>query len=278
MIARYVNHKGDAVELDHGGIYLDETYMQDWGLSYSTVNGRSASFKRLRKEIEVGAVVVADSDDDGAALRNRIYEVAIVDVEAGKPGRLYVDEWYMDGYFISSNKSCWWYSNRAANYSFTFLADNPVWTKEHIYSFKPIASGVATGLDYPHGYPHNYGPTTSGSIVLENPSILAAPVKMVVYGPAESPRITIGGNAYSVDTDVPDGGILTIDAPTRTIVKRDRYGAVSNCFQHRAGNQRKGGGSYIFEPVPSGVSEVTWDGSFGFDVTLYEQRDEWRWE
>lgn len=278
QIAKYVNHKGESVELNGKHVRLNSGQLQDWALSYSTVNGRSGSFRRSAKEVPIAAVVMAKTNADGIAARNALYEVAIVDVEANKPGRLYVGDWYMEGYFVSSSKGRWWLTDRAADYSLSFLADTPLWTRERTFSFYPIREDSTIGLNFEHDYAHDYSAFTAGSNLLDNGAILPAPAKIIIYGAAVNPRITIGGNTYAVDTAVPDGGILTIDAPTRTIVKRDRYGAVSNCFHHRAGNQRRGGGSYIFESIAPGINEVSWDGSFGFDVTLYEQRDEWRWE
>ena len=34
---------------------------------------------------------------------------------------------------------------------------------------------------------------------------------------------------------------------------------------------------YIFEKIPSGSNDVSWDGAFGFDVTLLEERSEPKW-
>mgnify|MGYP007003682516 CR=1 FL=1 len=38
-----------------------------------------------------------------------------------------------------------------------------------------------------------------------------------------------------------------------------------------------GSGEYIFERVPAGTCEVSWDNSFGFDLTLYEEEGEPAW-
>ena len=40
----------------------------------------------------------------------------------------------------------------------------------------------------------------------------------------------------------------------------------------------KGGGSYAFQPLTPGVSEVSWDGTFAFDLTVFEQEGEPPWE
>ena len=33
----------------------------------------------------------------------------------------------------------------------------------------------------------------------------------------------------------------------------------------------------VFEPIPGDVVTVTWNGSFGFDITLFEERSEPAW-
>lgn len=38
-----------------------------------------------------------------------------------------------------------------------------------------------------------------------------------------------------------------------------------------------GSGSYCFEPLRPGTSTVSWDGSFGFDITHYQEEGEPPW-
>ena len=275
--AKYVNHLGRSVDLNGDGAYLSSGELSDWSIGYAILNGRIASFFREPREIPAVAAIICDTGAEGLAKRDEIYEAAAVDVEAAKPGRLYVGDWYMSGFVVGSRKDRYWYSGAAADYELTFASDDPRWTLEHSLSFAP-GSNRDGGLTYPRDYPHSYG-TTMGSVALENPSFLPSAAKIVVYGPAANPYVIVAGNRYEVEVSVPDGGHLVIDGaartPTITLVHGD--GTAENVFHRRRGTQKKGGGSYVFEPVPPGVSSVMWDGSFGFDLVIHEKRDERRW-
>lgn len=275
--AKYVNHLGRSVDLNGDGVHLNSGELADWSVGYATLNGRIASFRREQRETPVSAVIACSTSAAGMAKRNEIYEVAAVDVEAVKPGRLYIGDWYVPGYIVASRKDRYWYTGAVAEYKLTFVSDDPRWTLEHENSFSPGANRDG-GFTYPHDYPYNYG-TTMGSMAIDNPSFLPSDAKIIVYGPATNPYVIIGGNRYEVEVTVRNGGYLVIDGagspPTITLYNED--GSTENVFHRRRGNQKKGGGSYVFEPVKPGVSAVTWDGSFGFDLILYEKRDERRW-
>lgn len=275
--AKYVNHMGRSVDLNGDGVHLSSGELADWSIGYATLNGRISAFRREQRETPVAAVIACSTSAAGMAKRNAIYEVAAVDVEAAKPGRLYVGDWYLPGYIVGSKKGRYWHTGAAADYELTFVSDDPRWTLEHDNAFTPGANRDG-GFTYPHDYPYNYG-TTMGSVSVENPSVLPSSAKIVVYGPATNPYVIVGGNRYEVEATVPSGGYLVIDGaaspPAITLVHDD--GTNENAFHRRRGNQRKGGGSYIFEPVPPGVLSVMWDGSFGFDLIIHEKRDERRW-
>lgn len=277
--AKYVNHLGQSVELNGDGVYTNSGELADWSIGYTTLNGRIASFHRELRETPVTAIVICDTSAAGIAKRNAIYEVAAIDIEAAKPGRLYVGDWYMSGYIIGSKKGRYWYTGAAADYELSFVSDDPRWTLEHETRFwNSTAGGEEGDLDYPHDYPHDYR-LAMWRKTIQNPGFLPAPVKLVIYGPAVNPYVIIGANRYEVEVSIGSGSYLVIDGasspPTITLVERD--GTKKNAFHLRRGDQKPGSGSCIFEKVPPGLSKVIWDGSFGFDLTLYEKRDERRW-
>ena len=270
----YENHLGEAVRLYGGGVYAHASTLDDWRAEYALFGGRAARFSREAVEASLPVTIAAATPEDGFSIRNRLFEVAEKDVLAKIPGRLFYDGWYVSCYVVASGKDLHWYSGRTAEVGLTLLLDAPMWTREHLQTFtKASASG---GMNYPHAFPFDFG-ASSLSKVVDNPGFAAAPAKLTVYGPADGPRIAIGGNAYAADATVPAGGRLEIDGLNKTVTVYDAYGNAQNAFHTRRGTQRKGSGSYAFEHVPAGSNAVTWDGSFAFDVTLYEQRAERRW-
>lgn len=271
---KYVNHLGETVSMDDDGIYPQAGTLADWSIKYRSLNGRTTGFYFSPVELTLSLSIVAETEERGLLLRDRMHEVMRRDVDAGKPGTLHVGEWYVKCFCIKSGKTAWNRIGSIAKYKLTLLVDDPRWTREHNCVFRSTAE-YGDGLNYPHGYPHNYAAQASIGLI-EGISYASAAV-ITVYGPAETPMVTIGGNRYQIDVTVPIGGILVIDGLAKTIKMKSEYGMETNVFHLRRGSQKKGSGTYVFEPVPAGASLVTWDGSFGFDVVLHEKSSEWRW-
>lgn len=133
-----------------------------------------------------------------------------------------------------------------------------------------------TYLDYPHDYSYDYQKTSyTGDIT---PSVLTpSDVHLVIYGPAVNPYVIVGGNRYQVNVTVPSGGYVVVDGRDKTIMLTLADGTVQNVFSSGVRGGGSGGGTYVFEKVPAGTSEVTYDGSFGFDLGWYEEEGEPPW-
>lgn len=275
--ARYVNHLGESVELSGGGVFVDSGELANWSIGYSTMNGRIVGFAKDIGEMPLSLAVIAKTEAEGAILRNALYEIARKDVAASVPGHLYVGGWYMRGYVTASAKSMFQYTHKAAKYELSFVAEDPRWTLEHVFEF-PYGMSTQDSLNFPFNFPFNFG-SGGGLVTIDNPDILPSAATITVSGPADCPRISIGGSVYEVEAQVPDGGVLVIDGasspPTIELVAAD--GTRSNAFGLRRGVQKKGSGSYVFEPIKPGVSTVSWDGEFGFELRVFERRDERRW-
>lgn len=275
--ANYVNHLGEVADLCGGGIYFDNGKLADWEWDTHTLNGKTAMLTRRRRTMPLSLLIATRDEKDGLALRDRLFELMEKDCIATKPGRLYVGDWYIRCFVTASEKSMYWYTGELARYDLTLTVDNPLWTKEHTNSYKKqAASADGSGVDFSYDFTFDFG-CSSTFEPIENPGFDEAPARITVYGPAENPRITINGNHYEVSASVPTGGLLVIDGLDKTITLKASNGAETNAFHLRRGDQWKDSGSYVFQPIKPGDSTVTWDGSFGFDVTLYEQRGERRW-
>ena len=96
--------------------------------------------------------------------------------------------------------------------------------------------------------------------------------RIVIYGPVINPTIYIAGHEYTVNIEISENEHLTIDSIERTIVLTRYDGTLFNAF----GDRNKA--SYIFQKIPKGNCVVAWDGSFGFDVVLCEERSEPKWQ
>lgn len=271
----YVNHLGEKVNLFGDGIYCDSKGLDDWSLGYSTLGCRSFGFRRSQKALNLSLKVIAKSEEEGFRARNRLFEVAEKDVMAETPGRLVYDGWYVHCWLVESEKDMYWFTGKAAEYQIKVLVDDPAWVKEHELSLSKDGDG--TGLNFPYNFPYNFAGSSKEASYVENPGIVGAPAKITVYGPASNPHVIVGGNRYEVEAEVKSGGKLVMDGNEKTITLYDEYGNSSSVFSKRRGVQRAGSGSYVFQPVPPGENLVSWDGSFAFDIVLFEQRSERRW-
>jgi hypothetical protein len=272
--ASYVNHLGETLDLHGGGIWCDSGELADWEWAAKTLNGRTAGLYREQRTIPFNLIIVGRTEQHGLELRNALFEIMEKDAIVSKPGRLYVDGWYLKCIAVYSRKDLYWVTGKAAKYEIGLLADDPVWTKEH--SFSMPKDGTGTGLNFPHNFPYNFAGSKEASYI-NNPGIMGAPVRMTVYGPASNPYVIVGKNRYEIEAEVKSGGKLVIDGTEKTITLYDEYGNAENAFSKRRGVQRQGSGSYVFQPVAPGENLVSWNGSFAFDVVLFEQRSERRW-
>ena len=274
MSFRYVSNNGDTLEF--GGVspyYADSDVFRAYDTKYSLVHNAVARFTHDPATYDLPITINAGSEAEGSALLERLQQAFDHDVRAKTPGRFEIGECYANAYVPQFTFDC---DESLGLYEIEVkakvLLPNPVWVMESVRSFNP--SDIATsihGLNYPHDFPHNF----SGAAFVRqitNPLSWPCSVRIVIYGEAHNPYIYIGGNRYEVDVDVPRGGTLTIDGLDKSqILLRDRYGNSQNVFDKRISGA-SGSGTYVFEPIPSGISGVTWNGSFPFDVVLCGER------
>lgn len=212
-------------------------------------------------EVKIACVML---DGDYAPLRR----AADRDIALGASGRLHVN-----GVFKRANLTGW--SRRsaaggAALYTVTAALQGGCWMRERRVEFEPTASAASSALDLPYDLPHDLAAPPARTWI-EGCEWCRCMIGFVVYGPCSNPRITIGGNVYRVDVSVPDGGYLTIDPLSRTVVLTDSRGGVVNAFGDASRGYGEGSGEYVFERLPEGVSEVSWSNSFSFTAIVYEE-------
>ena len=131
-------------------------------------------------------------------------------------------------------------------------------------------SGGSSFLDFAFDYPIDYAPNAAIEQV-NNTGFVAANFRLIIYGPCSSPAVYIDNHLYQVNCAVLDGEYLTVDSVTKKIMRTQNDGTSVNEFKNR--NKE----SYIFEKIPAGVVPVSWEGDFGFDVVLLEERSEPKW-
>ena len=133
-----------------------------------------------------------------------------------------------------------------------------------------VLSYSGHGADYPYDYSYDYAVSINGRII-NCDSVGKSEFRLLIYGSAVNPSITIGGNRYAINGSIAEGETLLIDSSQRTITLTTATGNKVNWYDKR---DRE---SYIFEPIPPGNNSVLWSGEFGFELTVIEKRSEPKW-
>lgn len=270
---KYTNGRGNVFDFDARGVYARPDPIMDWEYEANELNGDVASYSRGSADI------VFECDmTDAELLRKQmdeLYSVVAYDLARDTTGTLSMGEWSMPAALVKSAKTGWWRPGGPTRYTLTFHSPSPWWTRPVTNQFARFDDETG-GLDYPHDYSFDYGVTGGYDFVVVGGSY-AADFLLRIYGPASDPNIIIGGNSYMVNVEVPAGGLLEIDSRAGTVLLKDAQGNATNAFPY-APDDGAGSGRYILQQMEPGYHPVTWDGTFGFDLIVYERRDERLWE
>lgn len=269
----YTNSAGKSFDFAQKGMIASLKERYDWTYEPVMLNGALAS---LRMEDAVMSLKVGIGNNiDMPSVMESLYSVLAQDLYSGSYGILSDGEWMARVILTGSSKDADY--NRADMGPVGITIDmirTGLWYREIPYVIKP-ADSSAGGFDYPFDYAFDYRSRGNERSIVGG-TTLPGDFRMTVYGPATNPMVMISGNTYRVDTTVPSGAILTIDSREGTVEMRTATGVVTNEFEHTPDGGR-GSGEYIFELIPTGEMSVDWDGTFGFDLTVYDERDERLW-
>ena len=269
----FENHLGQRFEGLANGVYLNSNDLRDYHWSYDTINSRISRFYRNTTNRKLPLTVICKTDAEAVEVKNRLMEIAEVDIEAMLPGKIIVGDYYTNGYITASVKSNYNIKKRFCKIELTLTSEDPVWYREESHSF--FAHGNrggsdAEGTDYPWGYPWEYVGSSAADSITCN-SVRDNAFIMKIYGEITNPAVTIGGHIYAIDGTVKAGETLLINSLTKTITLTKATGEKENWFDMRNRS------SYIFEPISPGEHLVVKNGTFGIDLTVIEIRSEPKW-
>lgn len=269
---KYVNHLNEEIVLNQNGIVINENDFRDYEWSYDKQYDKIVNWSRSITKKKLKMKVYGENQ---TALRNHIFEIFEKDVLADVPGRLYVGDYYINGFFYDSGKSDYT-SGYYTTYDLKFVTDEAYWKKESYYLYR--VEGLSGGTNqtngfesYPYDYPYDYSSFINiGNVV--NTNFVPINFKAIVYGPVENPAFTIANNVYRVNVSLQSSEYLTIDTLRKTITKTDRRGNVTNLF-----GSRDLTAGYIFEKIPVGENPFIVNPETNVDLTLFAERSEPEW-
>lgn len=270
----YKNHLGEEIEFGKSGIFVNESDLRDFTWNIVQKNGKIYSFAKEVTERKLPVVIACNSEAEGFATRNRIYELCEKDVVAQKYGHIIIGEYYLRCYVTASAKTNYLVNKKVMNVTLTITTDYPYWVKDTTYRFGYGSNaGVDeenTYFDFPYDFPHDYTFSLLNTSV-RNTGIISTQFKIVIYGACENPSVVIGDHPYTVFVTLNGNETLTIDSSTKKIYKTDEYGIETNCFNSRDREH------YIFEKIKSGSNLVDLVNCYRVDVTVYDERSEPKW-
>lgn len=264
----YINHLNESVKFGDGRIFVDQSDIRDYSWSAQIKNDRIGGFKRGVQSKSIPVVVICDTSTEGMKLRNELYEVLEKDVLAGIPGRIVLGGYYMTCFVTESKKTE--YLNDYMKLTLKVTTDAPYWVKENTTRFGYGGGEIGQDLDFNRDHPYDYTSNNNGNTV-NNTGFVASDFRIVIYGPAVNPVITIAGHDYGVQCNVEANEYVTIDSKKKTVIHTAENGEQTNLFDDRERD------SYIFEKVPAGISNVERNANFLMDIVLFEERGEPKW-
>lgn len=266
---KYVNHLYETIQFgEETDIYINDHELRNYKWVYQADFGRVSSFRRELKEYNL-TVFIFDKLRDITFQKNRVFEVFEKDVLANKQGKLWIDNYYLNCNIIATDNSQPINLNNFIQKDFTIIADNPVWVKETPHKFY-IHQETEGDSSYPYDYPYGYSNNLNSQRIL-NDHFTQSNFKLIIYGAVTNPTVYINGYPYTVNTEVLEGEFLTISSLDKTVMKTKNNGELVNEFNKRSKDYS------VFQKIKQGQNTVSYDGSFDFEVILFDERSEPKW-
>lgn len=131
----FENHLGMRFIGLENGVYLNYSELRNYSWDYDTINNRISRFFRPIKNRKIPLIVCCKSDEEAIEIKNRLFELSEMDIEAKMPGRVYIGDYYTTGYITASTKSEYLLSKRLCYIDLTLTSDDPAWYREETYIF-----------------------------------------------------------------------------------------------------------------------------------------------
>lgn len=271
----YENHIGERIDLNSENIILQYQEFFNYSWDATIRNRKIKGFKRDSATLPVTVAVTAETEEEYLQIIEEFYRIIEKDILAVVPGKLYIDEQYLNCYISGDIKQDAFKGILFQVKNLTLVTDFPYWIKETTYQYLPEKPNqveyttLEKGILFPK-FPFDFY-SEKGEKTLFNPSFKGSNFILTIYGFAENPQITIAGHPYRVETTVYEGERLVIDSIKGTVKKIGRLGEITDCYNAR-GKQKR-----VFQKIPPGMNTFQWSGGFGVDITLFDERSEPKW-
>lgn len=199
---------------------------------------------------------------------NHLFETTEADIINKVIGKLIYNGYEIQCYIIENKYVGKTERTRVVRREVKVYAPYPFWIKKKEYIFKYSDITSTNNKNYPLKYPYRYA-NGMKIVNVQNDAIDSAHFILRLYGPAVNPMITIAGNPYTVHAVVEAGEYIEINSLEKTVIKKMVTGTEVNLFHYK--------GKKLFRKILPG-QHVVQCGSFDFDLIIFEERSEPRWQ
>lgn len=274
----YENSQGEILRLDEAPIVVQSSGLFDYQWSMTTFDraardgGKAVFARRAIQEKSLVLDVFADTQEEHDAALNRLHDVLDCDMCTLSPGKLWVNDQYIRCFAYASSKTLSRDWTRYTAVKLTLKAVSPAWTSEQVVTLMPSGTErIDTGEKrYPAVYPYQYS-DGGGIYRFENVGYAPAPMIIKIFGACSAPSVYVGGNEYSVNTDIAAGEYVVINQEDKSVTLVAADGQKTNLF----GKRKKSVDNFLY--APAGLVEISCSGQFVCEVTFLVQRSEPKW-
>ena len=234
------------------------------------VSGLGSKLARFYREAKEHKITLSVWGDDMHKTLNAMTEVFERDIFLQSPGKLLVNDEYLNCYVIASEVSDWTLAGNGVTVSLTILAEKPLWIREELLYYETFTIEASSGFILPTAIPFGFT-ANPGIRQLMIDHYASVPAEISLFGPFVNPSFSIGSHIYQINGTLLAGERFIVNQLNKTVVKITNSGEVINCFNLRSKT------SSVFEPIPAGGNVLTYSGEFAISLILFYERGEPRW-
>ena len=272
---KYIGSGGE-INLSQTPVFYAETDFFRRQHNYSLtplISGRGSKkgrFYRDATEYTLNLNVVGKTEEHAHELINEMDDLFERDVYAETPGRLYVNDYYVNCYVVSSESTDRIHVGNMFFVTLKILVEQPQWTREELFYYETFTVEASSGFILPTAIPFGFT-ANPGIRQLMIDHYASVPAEISLFGPFVNPSFSIGSHIYQINGTLLAGERFIVNQLNKTVVKITNSGEVINCFNLRSKT------SSVFEPIPAGGNVLTYFGEFAIILILFYERGEPRW-
>jgi hypothetical protein len=274
----YENSNGRKIDLNKPpfmGVLCNNLFEFEWDyVTQGQAVQKIVKFEKYMKEKKFQVLLSGLDDHDYLSNLELFLQLTDVDINNLKMGKLWVDDYYLEGYIFASAKPKPYLNTTKTLIECSLICEKGNWQSEELYRFRPGYDDseehedyTGYGIRYPYDYDYDYSaPFNSNTIV--NESYLDTDFEITFYGMLTNPKVTIGGQVYEIKRTLGPDDYLKINSKTKTAIHIKQNGVEENVFAYRNKSYN------LFEKIKWGGNLVIRPDTTKVDVKLFYERSE----